>query len=417
MIDNPMDVSLRDAICKRLSNGVKLYSIPNDDFEVLRVSFVFRAGSVLQSSPFVASTTANMINEGSRDISSREIAERLDFYGSFFDVNLDRDFVYVNFCSLTKFIEPTLEVAEQILLYPTLPEQELRTYTAKRKQRLSIERTKVETKAREEFAKSLFGAEHPYGISSDEACYDSITRDSIVDFYEKHYSADSLFIVCSGRLGEHEMALIEQLGERFRRGESCEMVSFPDAESRSYHFVEAADALQSSIRIGRRLFTRSHPDFLGMQVVATILGGYFGSRLMQSLREQRGYTYGVMAAMVNFEHEGYLAIATQVGVEVKDDALALIYSEIERLRVELVTPEELDMVKQIITGEMMRILDGPFGIADVTIENIMCGVDNSIIEQNIVRITQITPEEILRLSNKYLDYKDLVTVVAGGVAK
>ncbi|MFR9649635.1 MAG: pitrilysin family protein [Rikenellaceae bacterium] len=417
MSSNPMDISLKNAECKTLSNGVKLYSISSDEFEVFRVSFVFRAGSSLQSSPFVASTTANLLNEGSLGMSSREIAEKLDFYGSYFDVNIDRDFVYISFCALTKFTQPTLEVAEQILLHPTFPQEEIETYAAKRKQRLSIERTKVETKAREEFAKSLFGVEHPYGISSHESCYDELTRQSIVEFYENHYCAENLFIVCSGRLGSHELSIIERVGESFHKRGSATEVEFPEAISRPYHFIESKEALQASIRIGRLLFTRSHPDFLGMQVVATILGGYFGSRLMQSLREERGYTYGILAAMVNFEREGYFAIATQVGVEVKDDALSLIFSEIERLRQEGISTQELDMVKQIMAGEMMRILDGPFGIADVTIENIMCGTDNSIIEQNLLRIMDITPEEISRLANKYLARESLVTVVSGGVER
>ncbi len=412
---NTNDLSLKNAECRVLSNGVKLYTLNNDEFEVLRVSFVFRAGTTLQSAPFVASTTANMLNEGSYDMTSRQIAEKLDFYGSYFDVNIDRDFVYINFCSLTKFTQPTLEVAEQILLHPTFPDDELKTYCAKRKQRLAIERRKVETKAREEFAKSLFGAEHPYGVAYDEVMYDAVTREDLVNFYREHYNAKSLFIVCSGRLGSEEMAIIEGLGSSFSSDVEEFRVELPEPVSRPFHFVEVEDALQSSIRIGRRLFTRSHPDFLGMQIIASILGGYFGSRLMQSLREERGYTYGILAAMVNFESEGYIAIATQVGVEVREDALALIYSEIGRLRSELVSAEELDMVKHIMMGEMMRILDGPFGIADVTIENIMCGCDNSIIEQNIKRIESITPEEILDLATRYLQRDDLITVISGGV--
>ena len=167
------------------------------------------------------------------------------------------------------------------------------------------------------------------------------------------------------------------------------------------------------MRVGRLLFPRTHPDFVGMQVVAAILGGYFGSRLMQNLREEHGYTYGVMAAMVNFEQEGYLAIATQVAREKREEAIREIYFEIERLRHELISEEELQMVKNVMIGEILRILDGPFGIADVTIENIMCGMDNSATEQSVQRIFSITPEEIKHLAEKYLKRDDLVVVVAG----
>ncbi len=408
-----MEISLQNAHVHQCANGVKIYVLHSEEFEVLRLSFIFGAGSVHQTAPFVASATVNMLSEGSQAMSSLQIAEKLDYYGSYYDVNIDRDYTYINFCSLTKFVEPTLSVAEQIILHPTFPLSEIETYAAKRKQRLIIERQRVETKAREQFAVSLFGPSHPYGIISSAEAYDSLSRESILSFYQSHYCAANCFVVCSGRVGAEELKLIERVVEAIPQGVEPPAVEFSEVVQRPYYFVEEAQAVQSSIRIGRRLFTRTHPDFLGMQVVATLLGGYFGSRLMQSLREERGYTYGVVSALVNFAAEGYLAIATQVACEVTDDALKVIYEQIERLRTEMVSTEELTMVKRIMAGEIMRILDGPFGVADVTIENIMCDNDNSMIAENIERIEAITPEEILSLSQKYLKREDLVTVVAG----
>ena len=134
---------------------------------------------------------------------------------------------------------------------------------------------------------------------------------------------------------------------------------------------------------------------------------------MQNLREEHGYTYGVMAAMVNFDKEGYLAIATQVAREHRDEALREIYAEIERLRNELIDEEELQMVKNVMIGEILRILDGPFGIADVTIENIMCGMDNHATEHSVAVIAAITPEEVRELACKYLERDKIVEVVVG----
>ena len=150
-----------------------------------------------------------------------------------------------------------------------------------------------------------------------------------------------------------------------------------------------------------------------MQVLSMVLGGYFGSRLMQNLREQNGFTYGVFSAMVNFQHTGYLALATQVGTEVTEQALGEIAREIETLRTQLIPEEELELVKNIMAGEMMRILDGPFGIADVTTENILCGFDNSHIQHNLERIRRTTPEELLSLAQRYLKPEDIITVVVG----
>ena len=330
----PSDVEVAQAGKSLLANGSALYTLASDDFEVLRVTFVFRAGSAMQRVPFSASAAANMLAEGTRDMTAHQIAERLDYYGSYYDVNIDRDYAYISFCMLSKFFDETLAVAEQILLHPVFPEEELRTYCAKRKQRLAVERTKVDTQAREAFARALFGPSHPYGISADEAQYDKLTRGDVAAFYESHYTADNGFTICSGRIGDHERQAVAALAERLPRREPQAGIPFPAPVTQHEVRVDHPGAVQSSIRIGRLLFPRQHPDFLGMQVVASALGGYFGSRLMQNLREEHGYTYGVVAAMVNFEREGYFAVAAQVGTEVTQDALREIYTEIERLRAE-----------------------------------------------------------------------------------
>ena len=208
------------------------------------------------------------------------------------------------------------------------------------------------------------------------------------------------------------MSHIKAMAEALPAGEKVD-VNLPATNTTHQLRRNIDTALQSSVRVGRLLFPRTHPDFVGMQVVAAVLGGYFGSRLMQNLREEHGYTYGVMAAMVNFDKEGYLAIATQVAREVREDVLREIYFEIERLRTELVPEDELQMVKNVMVGEILRILDGPFGIADVTIENIMCGMDNEATERSVELINAITPEQVRDLAAKYLRREDLVEVVVG----
>lgn len=394
------------------TNGVKIYTLNSNDFEVVRFTFVFRAGSSMQHKPFTASTTSNMLAEGSTTLSAQQIADELDFYGSYFDVNIDRDYVYISFATLSKFFAQTLRVAREIILRPAFSNKELRTYCSKRKQGLAIERKKIDVQSRELFGKALFGDEHPYGISADESLYDDITREDIVALYEELYTADNCFMVCSGNIDEAVIGGMKEIAEALPKGKAT-LPEFPATVTTHQVYKEVESAVQSSIRIGRLLFPRTHPDFVGMQVVATVLGGYFGSRLMQNLREMHGYTYGVMAAMINFEKEGYLAIATQVTRDHTEDALREIYYEIERLREEPIDEEELQLAKNMMIGEILRILDGPFGIADVTIENIMCGMDNSSTEKNVELINAITPEEVQRLAAKYLRREDLVEVVVG----
>lgn len=409
----PTTIDVQQATKHTAANGTGIYVINCPEYEVVRLSFVFHAGSVTQQSPFVASATANMLAEGSQNLSAQQIAEQLDYYGSYFDINIDRDYAYITFCSLSKFFMETANVIEEVILHPTFPSQEVEIYRAKRKQQLSIERRKVETIAREHFAKAMFGETHPYGISYTEERYDTLTQEQIAEHYKRRYTAENCIVVCSGNISNDVLERIKGIASALAHGSEVGVGTFPPYNTSHERAIQHDGAVQSSIRIGRLLFPRTHEDFIPMQVLSTVLGGYFGSRLMQNLRERNGFTYGVFSAMVNFQQAGYLAIATQVGTEVTEQALNEIVKEIEILRTELIPTEELELVKNIMAGEMMRILDGPFGIADVTTENILCGFDNSHIQHNLERIRQTTPEELLSLAQRYLKPEDLVTVVAG----
>ncbi len=395
------------------AGGVSVYTLPAPEYGVVRVSFVFRAGSSWQRVPFCASATVNNLAEGSRRMTSLQIAEQLDYYGSYFDVSLDRDWSVVTFVCLSKYFDRTLAIAREILIEPRFPEEELGVYCAKSRQALLVNRTKVDFMARELFARSIYGAQHPYGVSSDASLYDALRREDVADFFRNHYTADNCFVVASGDVaGERIRSLEAFLGEMATGGET-ERPAFPEpvAVSRAERSVEGA--VQSALRVGRTLFPRSHPDYVGMQVVATVLGGYFGSRLVQNLREEHGYTYGAYAAMVNFDRSGYFAAATEVGAPVTDEALAQMMAEIDRLRGELVPETELGMVRNIMAGEVMRILDGPFGIADVTIENIQNGFDNGYTAGYMEQVRAVTPGRIRELAQRYLVPEQLTTVVVG----
>lgn len=402
-----------------LSNGLPLHLIRTEGQQVVRISLVWTAGSALQSKPFSASATLNLLAEGSERYTAHEIAERLDFVGSYFDVTIDRDYALVTFCCLEKFFAPTLEMLSEIVLHPVFPAGEVETYTHKRMERLAVERSKPATKARELFSQALFGDDHPYGICSPESEYLNLTRADIVDFHRLHYGAGECFAVCSLGTDPAQKEAVSELLDRIPRTPvSASPPPIPAPASDTRRFLEIPGAVQSAIRIGRLLFPRQHPDFVGMQVVATILGGYFGSRLTQNLREERGYTYGVMAAMVNLREAGYLAVATEVAAEATADTVEQIFAEMERLKTEPVSEDELDTVRRSMLGEVMRILDGPFGIVDVVIEQIQIGgrdarVDGNYIDEFIRSVEATTPERVMSLAKQYLDRDAFTTVIVG----
>jgi predicted Zn-dependent peptidase len=394
-------------------HGTPLYTLHNSSQGVVRVSFVFRAGTSYQEAPFSASTVVNTLTEGTQNLSGEQIAEGLDFVGSYYDANIDRDWAVVTFCSLKKFIDPTLRIAEEVILRPTFPEREIASYCAKRKEQLHIQRSKPEQRSRELFGKALFGENHPYGITSSEEAYDRLTPEILRKFYLSHYNAANSFAIICGDFGDEVVEAVGAILEGLPEGKAATR-EIPPISPVPFASERLEGAVQSSVKIGIPLFPRSHPDFVPMQILATTMGGYFGSRLMQNLREEHGYTYGAYAAMINLDQAGYFVMSAEVAEEHTQEAVEEIFNELERIATEPIGEEELAIVRKIIVGDVMRIFDGPFGAADVTIENIQNGETNDYTEGFMAKVEAITRSELLAVAKRHLQKNNCTVTIIGG---
>ena len=393
-------------------SGAPIYTLHNSTQSVVRVSFVFRAGTSYQSVPFSASAVVNTLTEGTQNFSGREIAEGLDFVGSYYDANIDRDWAVVTFCSLKKFVAETLNIAEEVILRPTFPEREIASYCAKRKEQLHVQRSKPDQLSRELFGKALFGEKHPYGITSHEECYDELTPEILREFYISHYNSSSTFAVICGDFGEEVEERVRQILNSLPKGE-VPTREIPPAEPTPMAKQTMEGAVQSSVKIGIPLFPRTHEDFIPLQVLATAMGGYFGSRLMQNLREEHGYTYGAYAAMINLDRSGYFVMSAEVAGDHTQDAIDEMFGELERIAAEPMSEEELAIVRKIIVGDAMRVFDGPFGAADVTIENIQNDTTNDYTDHFLHKVEQITPAELQRVARQHLQKNACVVTIIG----
>lgn len=408
----PSTLSLPEIETTTTKNGIKIHLMNLSSQDVVRVSVVFHAGSKNQHHPFTASALFNMLSEGTTRYSSLQVAEMFDFYGIYYDASVDRDFAIVTVSCLRKFLDVTMDLLSECLCKPTFPQKEFDIYKQKRKQLLKIEREKPAYLARELFAETLFGPNHPYGFVAPLDRYDTLTRDHLEDYYNQFVVAQNCFVVVSGKVEGDDLSLIRDFVEGLPSGEVVQALEFPKPTSSLEGYLER-EGVQSSIRMGKLLFAKGDPDFNGMQVVAMILGGYFGSRLVQNIREDKGYTYGIYSAMVSLEHDGYFAIATDVAAQYTNETVAEVKHEIRRMQNELVTHEELSVVKNMIVGELMRILDGPFGIVDVVIENLQSNMYANYLNGFLQEILEITPQRIQELAVKYLDTNTFSTVIVG----
>lgn len=414
-ISIPTDLSM--PIINRVvsANGVPLHVVSDSSANgTVRLSLVFSAGTTSQSVPFSASSMVGMLSQGSKSMDAEQIAEQMDFHGSYFDMNIDRDFIVITICSLSKFFSQAVETLSEMLLYPIFPEEKLEIMRANRKQRLLVERSKAGYLARERFAAALFGKNHPYGVSSDGSLYDSLKREDLIAFYNRYIKSDNCFALIGGSASPSDIAaaidLLSKLQPDTENTSNTTTIPAPTSERFAYLPFEG---VQSAIRVGRILFSRSHPDFIPMQVLSTILGGYFGSRLIANLRVKNGYTYGIFATTINLQQSGYLAIATEVAASATEDAIEEIFNEMRLLSEELVSEEELSMVKNVMIGELMRIMDGSFGVIDIALESIQNGEKEDYVELFCRELEAITPERIQQLAKSYLRPEDMTITVVG----
>ena len=403
-----------------LPNGVRLLSINAGSEDICRLELNFNAGSRYQNKPAVSRATLSMLTEGSKKFTSHQIAEKFDFYGSFCEQSSDRDYGKVSLFSLIKYLNESLNLLEEILKNPVFPERELKTYRIKGKQSLIVELEKVSTLARQDFFKGVFGRNHPYGVFVDPKDYENLQRDDLISFHHQYISSKLCTMVVTGKIDSKVIDEITRVFGSTNWGE--QNITLPAIgnyellNQRKFYSLKE-DAVQSAIRIGRKLINRKHDDYQGLVVLNTILGGYFGSRLMKNIREDKGYTYGISSSILPLKEHCVFVIGTEVGSEFTIPALNEIYKEIKRLQEEPVSEEELDLVRNYLLGELLRSFDGAFAIAD-SITSLLeyNDLDYDFFDKTIQTIKTITPTELMNLANSYLRNDDLVECVAGKVS-
>ena len=369
-----------------------------------------------QKQPLVASAANNLLETGTKNYTANQISDNIDFFGSFFECAVDQDYATLALFSLNKYVEKSLHYVEEIIKYPTFPKDEFDIYVSNKKQKHLVNSEKVNVLARRRYTELMFGEKHPYGVAVKTEDFDQISLETVIQFYKEHYHSGNCTIFASGKLDD---TLIETLNNYFGKttwGTVCEL-NKPVVELQTTtiqkHFIEKPDAIQSAIRVGRMLFNKTHPDYFKFQVLNTILGGYFGSRLMANIREDKGYTYGIGSGLSSLVNAGYFFISTEVGADVTNQTLTEIYKEINILRTKLVGKEELETVRNYVLGQFLRSVDGPYALADKFKAIWEFDLDYTYFEKYFDAVKTITPQDIKDLANKYFQEKDLIELVVG----
>lgn len=407
-------LDLTKPIRHRLDNGIPVYELNMGTQDVVKLEIVFNAGRPYEIKKLAARSTVASLKEGTKSYDGNKIAEHMDFFGGSVSMPFSLDVAQIVIYSLTRHFEDIIPVVAEMITTPTFPQKELDSFVRQNQQRLQVDLSKNDVVAYRMLTEYIFGAEHPYGYNSYPETYGELSRADLLDHFKRCYTSGNCHVFISGKTNDAILKVLNQhLGQAIPKGQlpTPDMRVTP-AKPQSVR-IKNPGTVQSAIRIGRQLFSRNHPDYMGLYVLNTIFGGYFGSRLMHNIREDKGYTYNIYSMLDALRWDGSFYISTEVGTPFVEPTLAEIYTEMDRLQQELISHEELEITRNFLLGHFLGMLDGPFNVSEVSKMMVLDGLPFDHFADFIEVIKTITPQELQALAQKYLQREDMWEVVVG----
>jgi predicted Zn-dependent peptidase len=400
-----------------LSNDIPVYLLPYGSVPVAEVQVVFKAGKAYQDKIGQASYTARMLSEGTANHTSQQLAEKLDEHGSWIHHDQGAEYISVNLTSLVADLPETLPLLAEVLLEPGFPEEEFVKLKSRNLQQLQVKEEKTTTVARRVFGHMLYGANHPYGIHLRTEELNLLDLIDLETYYKRHLQLSNAFIIVSGNFDRIAMlAQLEKVFGTIPTGEAPALEKLALSSPKNEKGLQSIhrEGPQSTIRVGHLGVDRNHPDYYGLEMLVTALGGYFGSRLMKKIREEKGYTYGIYGAWAANRHAGHLVIQTDVANDYVEDTLNQIKLEMRRLQNEAISQDELSLLQNYMLGKGLRARETPFQLAETLRYSLVYDIPFPEMDRGFEVIQHISPEELQALAVKHFQPDGMLEVVVGG---
>lgn len=399
---------------RQLSNGIPIHGFNIGSQEVVQIELIVKAGQKHDIKPLAVSAMANLVGEASIKYEPGKLIELIDYYGAFYESSCDGDKTYFALFTLAKHLDTVLPLFAEAILNPTFPDREKEIYLKNSQQNFLTRKEKTSYISRKNFNQLLFN-DHPYGRLVKEVDYDQVVREDLVNFHRNHFVAGNCELFVSGNYSNTIYNKLEQLfGSIPTAKVITQQFSTIITNTGGKHFFEKEDAIQSGIRIGKVLDVNfGSNDFFNLKILNTLFGGYFGSRLMSNIREDKGYTYGIGSGIAAFDDANYFFISTEVGKDVTKLAVQEIYNELETVTSKKATEKELETVKNYMLGSLLKESDGVFSIADRFKGVYFNGENFDFYTRYIAAINNATPEELLNTAQKYFNTTNMLEVIAG----
>jgi predicted Zn-dependent peptidase len=398
-----------------LDNGVPVYAVNAGAEEVMMVEMVFFSGNSFEEKNLIAAASNFLLKNGTSKKKAFQINEHFEYYGSFLNRACYNETATLTLHCLNKHIAELLPVVEELITDSVFPEEELAIFKQNQKKRLSVSLKKSEFVAGRLIDSYLYGEKHPYGKYSSHEEYDALNREELLSFYNKYYRNGNCIIFAAGKLPRSLSELLNKhfgklpLGNNFQK--PLHKISSTKKPGEKFRIANDVNGVQGSIRIARDFPNRHHPDFQKVMVLNNIFGGYFGSRLMSNIREDKGYTYGIHSYLQDHIQQSAWLVSTEAGKDVCEAAIKEIYKEMKRLQDEPVAEEEMQLVRNYMMGSILGDLDGPFHIIARWKNYVLNSLDGNYFYSAINTIRTVSIEELQQLAKKYLNPEEFYELV------
>lgn len=398
-----------------LDNGMLLHTLNAGTQPLIKLEVIFPTGGTYYENKAATSLVAlKMLREGTPSFTSSQLSNHFAQYGAFMEINPSFDVPSITLYCLSKHLNVVLPHFVEMVSVPTFPDIELNRTLQIEIQQLKLQNEKTSIVASKKFRNLIFGGDHPYGKLINEEDFHNLKQADLKAFHQEMMGKCE--IIASGEINE---VSISAINNAFKAITSYQLAgpSEPDFSISKGDTVsikeDKAGALQSSIRAGNLVIKKTHEDYIPLLIASHILGGYFGSRLMKNIREDKGLTYGIYSSIVSLKHNTYMVIGTDVKKEFVEDTISEINSELNTLCTVEVGKQELDTVRNHMIGHFQSKLSSAFSLAEKFKNIYIHNLDYDYYDRYLSTIQSITSREIQETANKYLNPDLMSKVIIG----
>lgn len=400
-----------------LSNHIPLYIIDNDNLDLIHILLYLNVGILHEEQKHIALFTYALLKESSAAHSSNEMADLLDFYGAHFTISESLDKTVFSISVPKKNLPLILPIIVDFMLHPQYREENLTIYRKLKIKDLEYNSQKTDVRNTQLMLHAMFGGHRTAGQFSTPENFEAVTIPQMMEFHQKTFCAENISTFATGHIDADTEYVIRQLFEQIPHGEASAKIS--DISLPTDHtpviFEKMSGSVQSSISLCQPLFGYTNAERRPFSILSTITGGYFGSRLMQNLRERNGYTYGVSAGSVYFGNQSLFIINSDVNIQHTQAAIDACFEELERLCQEPIGTEELDSVRNYILGEQVRDVENSVSYLKKFAYWHHFQLDESEFPTMLQSVRDISAEEIIFLAKKHFSYNKFTQIIVGEV--